>query len=481
MIVSRCSIFCRHSEVNVESPVEIWLDHSCFLLTSIHHLRTAELGSLRKFLKPAAGVGYNHRDRHGCLKGTRVALLDEIERWAEDLDGPPIFWLNGLAGSGKSTIAHTVAERCVAKGILGASFFCSANVAPGEGHDNPGIIFPTLAHQLSQKYPEVRSALLANPDPDHGIIYKSLETQAEELIIGPLRSADVTTVIVIDAFDECKGERSSSEILSVLENIVEQVLNVKLFITSRPGPLIECGFHRPECVAKVFTLHDTTSHLISNNDIRTYLEHELSGVAVRKESDDYMTAPQLDLLSRRAAGLFVYATATIKFLDGGVRAPSKLYTIIADSPDDTTHEGEVAGVHAGLSLDSLCISVFTTSFGSKAPQDHAIVRLVLTTMVLSAHPPPLSEIPKMAETEDEMVPLRMGEVLVVLKSISSLLELHKDHDHPVRPFHKLLFDCLTNPERCKDKRFLIDTSGNPSGKTFWSIVSCYLDRLCRGM
>ena len=69
----------------------------------------------------------------------------------------------------------------------------------------------------------------------------------------------------------------------------------------------------------------------------------------------------------------------------------------------------------------------------------------------------------------------------LLKSISSLLELHKDSDHPVRPFHKLLFDCLTNPERCKDKRFLINTSGKPSGKTFWSIVSCYLDRLCRGM
>ena len=451
-------------------------------MTSAHRFQTAERCFLLNSIKPADRAGYENRDRHGCLKGTRVALLDEIERWAEDLNGPPIFWLNGLAGTGKSTIAHTVAERCFAKGILGASFFCPGYIVPSEGHGDPGIIFPTLAYQLSQKYPDVRLALLTSLKSDHEILCKPFKTQVEKLIIVPLRSASVKTVIVIDAFDEYKSEQSS-EILSALESIAEQVPETKLFITSRPRPLIEWDFPHPECIAKIFTLHDTTSHLIDNNDIRTYLEHELSRVAARKLSDDYMTAPQLDLLSRRAAGLFVYATATIKFLDGGVRAPSKLYAIIAGSPDNTIHEGEVEEVHAGLSLDSLCLSVFTTSFGSKAPQDLAIVRSVLTAMVLLAHPPLPSKILEMAslEMEDEMVSLEIGEVLGVLKPISSLLELHKDNDHPVRPFHKLLFDCLTNPERCKDKWFLINTSGKPSGKTFWSIVSCYLDRLCRGM
>jgi len=36
-----------------------------------------------------------------------------------------IFWLNGLAGTGKSTIAQTFAEMAFADGKLGASFFCS--------------------------------------------------------------------------------------------------------------------------------------------------------------------------------------------------------------------------------------------------------------------------------------------------------------------------------------------------------------------
>ena len=132
MIVSRCSILCGHF---VKSPVEIWSDHLCFLSTYIHHLWAAERRSLIKS-KPAAGARCNHRDRHGCLRGARVALLDEIERWANDLNGPPIFWLNGIAGTGRSTIAHTVAKRCVAKGTLGASFFYSVNVAPGESHES---------------------------------------------------------------------------------------------------------------------------------------------------------------------------------------------------------------------------------------------------------------------------------------------------------------------------------------------------------
>jgi len=420
---------------------------------STHFLQIAVRCFLLKALKPAVGTGYDNKDRRGCLNGTRVALLDKIERWAGGLNGPPIFWLNGLAGTGKTTVARTVAERCVAKGTLGASFFCSGNVAPRWGYDNPGIVFPTLAHQLAQKYPEVRSSLLGYLKSDHEIACKSLETQAEKLIIRPLQSANVATVIVIDAFDECKGEQSPFTILSVLESIVEQAPKVKFFITSRPEPLIECGFGRPECVADVFTLHNTASHLINNNDIRVYLEHELSGLAAQKEPGNYPTAPQLDLLCTRAAGLFAYAVATVKFLDRGVRAPSKRYIIIADSPDDTVHEGTVEGVHGGLSLDSLCISVFHASFKENDDVDDAIVRSVLT-VALSTHPPPPSGIPK-------TVSLGIGEVLGILKSISSLLELHKDNDRPVRPFHKLLSDCLTNPRRCTDKRFLIDVPRNP--------------------
>jgi len=43
-----------------------------------------------------------------CFKDTRATIIDKIMKWVIDPGSPPIFWLHGLAGTGKSTIARTV-------------------------------------------------------------------------------------------------------------------------------------------------------------------------------------------------------------------------------------------------------------------------------------------------------------------------------------------------------------------------------------
>jgi hypothetical protein len=70
-------------------------------------------------------AGYHYGDREGCLRGTRRDILLQLEHWLEDKQGQCVFWLNGLAGTGKSTIAQTFAKITFAEGKLGASFFCS--------------------------------------------------------------------------------------------------------------------------------------------------------------------------------------------------------------------------------------------------------------------------------------------------------------------------------------------------------------------
>jgi pantothenate kinase-related protein Tda10 len=64
-------------------------------------------------LRVAAGASFkSHDEEHNarCLPNTRIALLHEITQWAGDKGGKPLFWLSGMAGTGKSTIARTIAQ-----------------------------------------------------------------------------------------------------------------------------------------------------------------------------------------------------------------------------------------------------------------------------------------------------------------------------------------------------------------------------------
>ena len=48
---------------------------------------------------------YAKQDASTCLQNTRVGLLKEIYNWVDSEYKRCIFWLNSLAGTGKSTIA----------------------------------------------------------------------------------------------------------------------------------------------------------------------------------------------------------------------------------------------------------------------------------------------------------------------------------------------------------------------------------------
>src|ERR1700749_206636 len=88
----------------------------------------ASLENLISYLPYAADAPFNSLTKQHdptCLPNTRVDLLREIYTWADRKDGRFIYLLNGLAGTGKSTIARTVARKYFENEHLGASFFFS--------------------------------------------------------------------------------------------------------------------------------------------------------------------------------------------------------------------------------------------------------------------------------------------------------------------------------------------------------------------
>ena len=393
----------------------------------------------------AHGAGYQHGDRKGCLRATRETVLSRIESWTRDPEKSPVFWLNGLAGTGKSMIAQTVGERVFADGFLGASFFCSCDF---EDRSDLHLIFPTLAFELAHKYPNFRSVLVPLLQSNPGVVHESLCRQMEKLIVEPLRSADVSTIIVIDALDECKDDEPSSAILSVLGRFVDQIPNVKFFITGRPEPRIKSGFRLPLLVdsTNIFVLHDVRPSLV-NDDIWLFLRHELSQLARRRQVREWPSDELVDILCDRAAGLFVYAVATVKFLDAKNRLPKQRLDVILNLPKCTAPEGKTH-FDSKTTLDSLYTSIFRMVFEEEDPEVDLKVWSTVGTVVLVVNPLPPSGIA-------ELIDLDRDEVGLFLESLQSLLMLGEDPSQPVKPFHKSFPDFITNPSRCTDARFCI--------------------------
>jgi len=96
-------------------------------LGDTYHISRENPLSLLPFAENAPFNSYARQHEPTCLPNTRVDLLHEIYKWADGQDKRCIFWLNGLAGTGKSTIARTVARRYFDQKRLGASFFFSKN------------------------------------------------------------------------------------------------------------------------------------------------------------------------------------------------------------------------------------------------------------------------------------------------------------------------------------------------------------------
>ena len=377
----------------------------------------------------AHGAGYRHGNRNGCLKKTRENVLNEIEKWTGDLEMSPVFWLNGLAGTGRSTIAQTVVECLFTDGRLGASFFCSRGV---EDRSDLQLIFPTLAFQLAQMYPHFRTSLIpllqSNPD----VVHESLQDQMQRLLIQPLLSADISTLIVIDVLDECKDEDpEESAILLVLGKLVPEIPKVRFFVTSRPEAHISSGFRGSllKDSTLVFILHEVEPRII-DNDIRHFFKLELSRLPHRGCSvDHWPTDEHLDSLCRRAAGFFVYAVATVNFLKHKFKRPSDRLDVIVKYPGNTAHEGK-AELKSYNSLDSLYTSILQEAFLKNDAEDDTMVRSVLSAVVLAVNPLSPSAVAKLMGFECDVV------VISLLESIQSILALRDDVDHSAHPFHK---------------------------------------------
>jgi hypothetical protein len=394
-------------------------------------------------------VEADHRcgNREGCLGGTRGDVLQQLDDWLEDTQGQHVFWLNGLAGTGKSTIAQTFAEITFAEGKLGASFFCSRG---SEDRSNLQSIFPTLAFQLAYQYPLFREELLQVLRANPGIGRHSLCSQLEKIIVGPFEATGISTLIIIDALDECRDEEPASAILSMLSHYVDQIPNVKFFITGRPEPRIRSGFRLESLVpiTEVLKLHEIKPEVV-DSDIGLFFQMKLTNLAKNRSdcnlTEDWPSPSDIEILCKKAAGFFIYASTVIKFVTSKTCTPTEQLKQITSLPESTFHEGRSG-------LDLLYTQVLEQAVDDVDMDNKELCarfKAVVGTVVLVFNP--LS-----VKTLSDL--LREPGTPTTLRSLHSLLLVPDSTEDPVHIYHKSFPDFITDPKRCKDQQFFVDPS-----------------------
>jgi hypothetical protein len=260
-----------------------------------------------------------------CTPGTRVTLLNELHSWATGGHAtPPILWLTGMAGTGKSAIARSFCAGLPGECLLG-TFFISRQILQCRSSLN---IVRTLAWQLGMKDARIRNNLCTCMAQESSLelLTRGVEDQFEHLIGIPLKTVNNTlplTVIVVDAIDEAEKDANGCEAGQFLVPLINLLTdspplpNVKFLLTSRTEPGIQrvmSGINS-KLVLRMET-HDIDPRVVSQ-DIRTFLDVSFSNMTHLFKSIDLSGWPspsRIETIVQRSSNLFIYAATITRYV-----------------------------------------------------------------------------------------------------------------------------------------------------------------------
>ncbi|KAF7118472.1 hypothetical protein CNMCM5793_007993 [Aspergillus hiratsukae] len=362
-----------------------------------------------------------------CHENTRVEILDEIVRWGKGADGRCIFWLNGIAGTGKSTVIRTAAEIFHRQGSMGASFFFSRT---GELRNQTTALFTTLASQLADSLPELRPYMSKAIDQDKSIGEQLPRNQWERLILEPLLELDKTLLVALTYCLFAQATRL-------------KMIRVRVLITSRPEKTIAEGFRKmSKDLYHVLNLDSDEQSSQTARDISVFLKSQLGVIAVSNGLESgWPGEKQTQTLVQRAGRLFIYAATACRFLDSDF-PEEKLPILLAteatvDSPTADLDEMYHLALRQAISesRDSkLLIPLFRRIVGSIILLEERLCPKDLSVLL--------------------SIPLR--QVRIILDLLRSVLAVPDDDTSPVALFHLSLRDFLLDSARCPDPRIRLE-------------------------
>ena len=404
-------------------------------------LTLADLDDELAIVPEAAFDSYSNQHKDECLPGTRTDIFSRIREWARSPQGKGIFWLSGIAGTGKSTISRTMAKSFSEAQSLGASFFFER----GEGdRGNARKLFPTIAWQLAASNPQLMPALHQAVHDNPGIMAKAMREQFDKLLLQPLQKLEQsnvstqTIIIVIDALDECEEDSDIRLILQLLPRLQLQSLatiRLRVFLTSRPDLSIRLGFSKiASNVHKDFVLHDIPLEVIEH-DISLFFDHRLIEIRTdRCLSTNWPGERDLRRLVALSVPLFILAATICRIFEEPDWDPMDSLTEILTHQND---QSKLDGTYLPV-LDRL----LSRQHNKQKEKLVSEFQQVIGAIVILESPLSIKSLSKLLGLSERLIHLR-------LSSLHSVLKVPDDTSIPIRLFHLSFRDFLLDPETRK--------------------------------
>ncbi|KAI9035476.1 NACHT and WD40 domain protein [Aspergillus affinis] len=408
------------------------------ILTAIDDKLSKSLNALNlRFSLPIAANAfwnsYQHEDL--CHEDTRVQTRSQIAQWADSVENECIFWLNGGAGTGKSTIARTVAQAFEAKGQLGASFFFKRN-EPDRG--NARRLIPTITKELIKQNKDLASGVLKAIEHDPQIAAKDVTEQFNKLLLEPLKNVAMypsrTLVIVIDALDECENNKEIGTILQFLPRVREpSSMRLKIFLTSRPELPLRRFFEK-ESSHQGLILERIAEEAIKE-DIMRFLEHRFAEIGRQANTGkDWPGDEVLEALATACMPLFISAATICRFIEQSGEDPvERLADILNDQRRYVTKMDKTYGPILDRILRER----------DEDEQEKQVTRFkrIFGVIILLSVPLPINAL-------SEFVGISARSVEFLLDSFHSVLRIPDEQDLPVRILHLSFREYLLTTQSC---------------------------------
>jgi hypothetical protein len=350
-----------------------------------------------------------------------------------------------LAGTGKSTIARTIARRYYKEGRLGASFFFSRG---GGDVSHAGKFFTSIAVQLANNIPSLRHYICDAISNCKDIASQSFRDQWSQLILFPLSklgsgSFSSSYVLVIDALDECDKDEHIRMILQLLaEARTLKTARLRVFLTSRPEIPIRHGFYQmPDSEHQDFVLHNVPPTIV-NHDISLFLEYNLG--IIRQEwalGADWPGEVVIRQLVLYASGLFIWAATACRFIREGRRFARNRLDIILKGTSSTIIAPE-------KHLNEIYLAVLKHSISSEYSDEEKeevcdMLKHTLGSIVVLLSPLSVASLSRLLHVPRE-------DVDRTFEDLYAILDIPEDPTRPLRLHHPSFRDFLLSKDRCGD-------------------------------